>query len=94
MIETDAARIARIQPLMLDGIAWYRFAEVCRALRVPSRRCYGLVPQAHKRRHYVHRAGYRSIIELLIDRQGVEQLVIKFCRQPRGEVMAKLIAAP
>lgn len=92
--QSDAARVARIEPLILDGVAWYRFAEVCNALRVPVRTCYGIVAPEHKRRHYIFRKGYRSIVELLIDRKGVEQLVIRFCREPRGEIMDHLSAAP
>lgn len=91
--QTETERIARLEPLVLDGIAWYRFGDVCNALHVPVSRCYGIVPQEHKRRHFVFRRGYRSIVELLIDRKGVEQLVIKFCREPRGEIMRRLTVA-
>lgn len=92
--KSETERIAWLEPLRLDGVVWYRFADVCAALHVPASRCYGIVTQEHKRRHFVYHRGYRSVIELLIDRKGVEQLVIKFCREPRGEIMKRLIETP
>lgn len=92
--KSEAERIAWLEPLALDGIVWYRFADVCNALRVPAARCYGIVTQEHKRKHFVFRMGYRSITELLIDRKGVEALVIRWSREPRAEVMARLPTLP
>ena len=93
--KSEIERIARLEPLMLeDGTVWYRFADVCNALRVPNSRCYGIITQEHKRKRFVFRMGYRSITELLIDRKGVEVLVIRWSREPHAEVMARLPTLP
>lgn len=90
----DAERIARIVPMELDGGCWYALEDVCAALRVQRRKCAGLVTEAHRRRYTQFRRGYRSRRISLIDRAGVEAIVIRWSREPRAAVMARLPTRP
>lgn len=95
------ARLAGVEPVLLEGARWWPIAEICEALRIPwDRRCYAysLVPPASKRPLVVHGRRMRMIDRrriCVIDRAGVERLVIRYSRGvARGELMAALDRGP
>lgn len=87
---SDTERIARLVPIELEGRCWYALEDVCAALRVQRSKCAGLVAEEHRRRYTQFRRGYRSRRIELIDRAGVEALVIRWSQEPRAAVMARL----
>lgn len=92
-LERDLARFAALDAIRIDGAPWYRYAQVCRALRVPERKGARAVDAIHKRRYFEYHKGYRSTVILLLDRAGVEQMVIRYASAPRAALMGALDGA-
>lgn len=76
----------------IDGADWYEAAAVCRAIGMDARYAYPHVPRAHKRCIWVDRGRYRQARMLLMDRRGIEILVILRGGLCRGRVMDALDA--
>ena len=91
-----AKRFERIRPELVDrdGRRWWPLRAVCDALRCPNYRAASmLVPAGHKRRWVQHARDWRLKQAIcLIDREGVERLVIRYSPVPRWAVMAALDA--
>jgi len=89
-------RIGRVRPTLVeDGRGWWSLRGVCDALRCADyRAASSLVPPGHKRRWKDSpRDWKRRKAWCLIDRQGVERLVIRYCHDaPRWAVMSTLDA--
>ena len=86
-------RLTAIEPEEIDGRLWWEFRRVCDALRLCDRNAAGrLIAPEHKRRKWLVGRDWRMKKAIgLIDRYGVEALVIRHCRDaPRGEIMAAL----
>lgn len=89
--DDEAARMAQVEPVMLDGKNWYRLSEVCRAMRITTQQGSREATAAHRRKQFEHRRGYRSITYMLVDREGVNLIVTRYCRgAARGEIMRVL----
>ena len=87
-------RIAHIVPIELEGGCWYALEDVCAALRVQRRKCAGLVAREHRHMYTQFGRCYNSRRIALIDRVGVEALVIRWSQEPRAAVMARLPTLP
>lgn len=89
-------RIGRVRPTVVeDGREWWSLRAVCDALRRSNyQAASALIPSEHKRRWKDSpRDWKRRKAWCLIDRQGVERLVIRYCHDaPRWVVMAALDA--
>ena len=88
-------RLLRLEPTILDGVPWWPLRAVCNALRIPSPgTAAALIDPAHKRRVISRPRDWkmkRSVC--LIDRQGVERLVIRYGgTTPRRDLLAALDA--
>jgi len=85
-------RISRLRPALVeDGRAWWSLRAVCDALRHADYRAAGrLIPPEHKRKWLDTPRDWRMRRAwCLIDRQGVERLVLRYCHDaPRWAVMA------
>ena len=82
-----AASVRRI-----DGVDWYDGQIVCRALGMEPDKAYPRVQRARKRYIIVSHGRYRQAKHLLIDRRGVEDLVIARGGLCRSRVMDELDA--
>lgn len=89
-------RVGRVRPTVVeDGRGWWSLRGICDALRCMDYRAAStLIPPEHKRRWMDSpRDWKRRKAWCLIDRQGVERLVIRYCHDaPRWAVMATLDA--
>lgn len=89
-------RIGRVRPTLVeDGRGWWSLRAICDALRRSDyQAASALIPSEHKRRWKDSpRDWKRKKAWCLIDRKGVERLVIRHCRDaPRAAVMAALDA--
>ena len=96
MAADTVERIGRVRPTLVeDGRGWWSLRAVCDALRCADyRAASALIPPEHKRRwNDSPRDWKRRKAWCLIDRQGVERLVIRYCYDaPRWAVMAALDA--
>lgn len=93
MTGSTVQRLAAIEPVELDGTPWWPLRAVCDALRLPDYSAAGrLVDARHKRKLLVCGRDWRMKKAVaLIDRAGVERLVIRHVRDaPRAAVMAAL----
>jgi hypothetical protein len=92
-----AKRFERIRPELVDrdGRRWWPLRTVCDALRCSNYRTASmLIPAGNKRRWIKHARDWRRKQAIcLIDREGVERLVIRYSNAPRWAVMAALDAA-
>lgn len=90
-------RVGRIRPVLVeDGRGWWPLRAVCDALRHMDYRAASLlIPPEHKRRwRDKARDWRRRRAWCLIDRRGVELLVLRYCRDaPRWEIMDALDAS-
>lgn len=90
------ARIGRVRPTLVeDGRGWWPLRGICDALRyMDYQAAAALIPPEHKRRWKDSpRDWKRKKAWCLIDRKGVERLVIRYCHDaPRWAVMAALDA--
>ena len=95
-MDDAAERLGRVQPTLVDGDGrrWWPLRAVCDALRCPNYRAASmLVPAGHKRRWVQHARDWRlKQAVCLIDREGVERLVIRYSPVPRWTMMAALDA--
>ena len=94
-MDDAAERLGRVRPTLVDGDgrAWWGYRAVCDALRVDYRVGSKLIPPEHKRRWVQSPRDWRMKRSLcLLDRKGVEVLVIRYCRSPRWAAMAALDA--
>ena len=91
-MDNTAARLGRIRPTVVeDGRGWWPLRAVCDALRfMDYRTASALIPPEHKRRWKDSPQDWRRRKAwCLIDREGVERLVIRYCHDmPRWAVMA------
>ena len=88
-------RLAAIEPTAIDGKPWWPLRAVCDALRTMDYAAAArLIDAGHKRRVITRAMDWRmKQSRCLIDRAGVERLVIRYCREaPRAAVMAALDA--
>ena len=93
--ERAVRRLTDIEPTVLDGAPWWPLRAVCDALRtVDYNGAARLIDAGHKRRVITQPKDWRMRkCCCLIDRRGVERLVIRYCREiPRAAVMAALDA--
>jgi hypothetical protein len=95
-MDNTAVRLGRIRPTLVeDGQGWWPLRAVCDALRfMDYRTASALIPPKHKRRWKDSPKDWRRRKAwCLIDREGVERLVIRYCHDmPRWTVMAALDA--
>lgn len=82
-----AASVRRI-----DGVDWYDGQIVCRALGMEARKAYPRVQRTRKRKISISYGRYQKVNLVLIDRRGVEGLVIARGGLSRSRVMAELDA--
>lgn len=82
-----AASVRRI-----DGVDWYDGQIVCRALGVAPGKAYPRVQRTRKRYVWINISRYQKVKLVLIDRRGVEDLVIARGGLCRSRVMAELDA--
>lgn len=94
-MDSTAARMGRLRPTVVeDGRGWWSLRAVCDALRCEPRIASALIPSEHKKRWKTRPRDWRMRQAwCLIDRSGVERLVIRFCHDaPRWAAMAALDA--
>lgn len=86
----ELQRINAVDPILVEGVSYYKLSDVCDALRANSRYASRLLQPDMKRRKCEFHRGYRSKIYTIVNRRAVEQLAIKFGSSPRAEIMANL----
>lgn len=84
-------RLERLEPVWIDGKAWWRQADVRRALQVPmNANMSALVPPEHRRTIAAGQWPHRKRVGL-VDRAGVEKLILRYGgRTPRAALLAAL----
>lgn len=89
--ENTLSRLERLEPVWIDGKAWWRQADVRRALRVPMNASMSaLVPPEHRRTIAAGQWPHRKRVGL-VDRAGVEKLILRYGgRTPRAALLAAL----
>lgn len=88
-------RLSRLKPTILDGVPWWPLRAVCDALRISNPNdAAALIDPAHKWRLIITPRDWRMRKTVgLIDRQGVERLVIRYGgTTPRRDLLAALDA--
>lgn len=85
------ARLERLEPVWIDGKAWWRQADVRRALQVPmNANMSALVPPEHRRTIAAGQWPHRKRVGL-VDRAGVEKLILRYGgRTPRAALLEAL----
>ena len=87
----DMRRVA-LSVIRIDGVDWYDGPIVCRALGMAPMKAYSRVQRAHKRWIWLSVGRYQKVKITLVDRSGVEGLVIARGGLCRSRVMAELDA--
>lgn len=84
-------RLERLEPVRIDGKAWWRQADVRRALQVPmNANMSALVPPEHRRTIAAGQWPHRKRVGL-VDRAGVEKLILRYGgRTPRAALLEAL----
>lgn len=85
-----ADRLRRLEPVQIDGALYWETQKVCDALQIGAIRARALkkVPLAHRSTMVVKIDRWTKKRVSVIDREGVEILLIEYGREPRHQLLA------
>ena len=89
---TVSEKVARLEPVEIDGAKWYRLEHVCDALKCGGKKSKALmlIPAEHKKYMVIKVDRYRKYRLAFTDLYGVELVITAFATEPRHKLMALL----